>query len=131
MPKQKVQKAVKTVSEKITDWIGTPISIFLHTLFFIGIFALMLFGFSLSQVLLILTTLLSIEAIYLALFIQMTVNKTTESLEEVEEDIEDIQEDAKADDVYDVELSNALKNIEKRLSLLDEDLKVLKKKRDI
>ena len=33
------------------------------------------------------------EAIYLAIFIQMTVNRNTESIEDIEEDIEDIQED--------------------------------------
>jgi len=47
----------------------------------------------LDKVMLVLTTAVSLEAIYLSLFIQMTVNKNTESLEDVEEDIEEIQED--------------------------------------
>lgn len=128
MAKKKLKNAIKSVSETITDWIGTPQSIFLHTVFFVCVFGLTFFGVALGQVLLVLTTLLSIEAIYLALFIQMTVNKTTDSLEEVEEDIEYIHEDAKADDVYDVEVANALKNIENRLARLDDDLKVLKEK---
>lgn len=51
------------------------------------------FGYTLDQILLILTTAVSLEAIYLAIFIQMTVNKTTQSLEQGEEDIDEIQED--------------------------------------
>lgn len=43
--------------------------------------------------LLVLTTLVSLEAIYLAIFIQMSINQTTESLEVVEHDIDEIQED--------------------------------------
>lgn len=46
-----------------------------------------------DKILLILTTLVSLEAIYLSIFIQMTVNKHSEELEEVSEDIEEIQED--------------------------------------
>jgi low affinity Fe/Cu permease len=83
----------KDFSRKLTRWIGSPQSIVLHTIFFIGIFALRLFGFSSSDVLLILTTIVSLEAIYLSIFIQMTVNKHAEELEEVSEDIEEIQED--------------------------------------
>lgn len=49
-------------------------------------------GFSSSDVLLILTTVVSLEAIYLSIFIQMTVNEHSEELEDVSEDIEEIQE---------------------------------------
>lgn len=48
---------------------------------------------SLDRMLLVLTTIVSLEAIYLSLFIQMTINYTTESIQEVGEDIEEIQED--------------------------------------
>lgn len=80
-------------SGKLTRWIGSPQSIFLHTVFFIGIFGLRFFGIPSSDVLLLLTTIVSLEAIYLSIFIQMTVNKHAEELEEVSEDIEEIQED--------------------------------------
>jgi uncharacterized protein YoxC len=43
--------------------------------------------------LLILTTVVSLEAIYLAIFIQMTVNQNTASLREVEKDIDAIEKD--------------------------------------
>lgn len=78
---------------KITDWIGSTSSIVVHTIFFVGIFTLRIFKFATSDILLILTTAVSLEAIYLAIFIQMTVNRNTQSLEEVEEDIDEIQED--------------------------------------
>jgi low affinity Fe/Cu permease len=80
-------------SKKLTRWIGSPQSIILHTFFFIGIFSLRFFGVGSSDILLVLTTIVSLEAIYLSIFIQMTVNKHAEELEEVSEDIEEIQED--------------------------------------
>lgn len=123
------------LAESITGWIGTPQSIIVHTFFFLGIFALTLFGLHLDDVLLALTTLLSIEAIYLALFIQMTVNKTTESLEDVEEDIDDIekdidtiQKDEKNDDVTVKRVADTLSAIEQRLSDVQKDLQSLKQK---
>lgn len=80
-------------SKKITMWIGSPQSIVVHTIFFIVIFGLRFFGVSSSDVLLLLTTIVSLEAIYLSIFIQMTVNKHSEELEEVSEDIDEIQKD--------------------------------------
>jgi len=80
-------------SKRLTHWIGSPQSILLHTIFFIGIFSLRFFNVAASDILLILTTIVSLEAIYLSIFIQMTVNKHSEELEEVSEDIDEIQED--------------------------------------
>ena len=65
----------------------------MHTALFIAFFVLGFLGFNWSDLLLILTTAVSLEAIYLAIFIQMTVNRNTQSLAEVEEDIDEIQED--------------------------------------
>lgn len=81
------------ISRQATTWVGTPWSIVVHTFLFIGIFSLRFFGFTIDAILLILTTLVSLEAIYMSIFIQMTVNRNTESLEEVEEDIGELQED--------------------------------------
>ncbi len=76
----------------VTQWVGTPASIVVHSVLFVAIFALKYAGFTIDQILLILTTAVSLEAIYLAIFIQMTVNRHAEQIEEVGEDIEDIQE---------------------------------------
>ena len=95
-----MNKKFEDFSKKLTSWIGSPQSILVHTVFFIGIFALRFFAVTASDILLILTTIVSLEAIYLSIFIQMTVNKHSEELEEVSEelgevseDIEEIQED--------------------------------------
>lgn len=155
MPKNKIS-ALDQASHNLTTWIGTPQSILAHTAIFIGVFALVLFGISFDKILLTLTTVLSLEAIYLAIFIQMTVNRTTKSLAGVEKDIDDIQEDVEdlGEDIGDIqenvdslelnvkgisedfieddneedEVVKALTDIEKRLTNLQEDIKVLKKK---
>ena len=88
-----MNKKFEEFSRKLTYWIGSAGSILVHTIFFISVFSLRFFGVSSSDVLLILTTIVSLEAIYLSIFIQMTVNKHSEELEEVSEDIEEIQED--------------------------------------
>ncbi len=135
---QRTLKGLEKVSFKMTGWIGTPYSMVVHTLFFIGIFGLEIFGVGLDQILLILTTAVSLEAIYLAIFIQMTVNKNTQSLEAVEEDIEDIQEDVEGleDDVEEIsediddeeKARRALNNIEAEINKMREDINFLKKK---
>lgn len=90
--KQRPEKEPLTF--RLTNWVGSTASLILHTLMFVGFFALTILGIlELETMLLILTTLVSLEAIYLAIFIQMTVNANTVSLREVEEDIDEIQED--------------------------------------
>jgi low affinity Fe/Cu permease len=78
----------------VTRWVGSPQSIFVHTTIFVIIIALLFLNvFPLDVLLLVFNTAVSLEAIYLALFIQMTVNYTTETIESVEQDIDEIQED--------------------------------------
>lgn len=139
---------LEELSQKMTNSIGTTQSLIVHTFLFIGIFVLGLFGVSVDQILLILTTVVSLEAIYLAIFIQMTVNRTTLSLANVEEDIDDIQGDVDdiqedvdsletnmkeisddyIDDSEETEVVKALKDIETRLKDLQGDIVILKKK---
>ena len=80
--------------ERITAWIGSIASLIIHTLVFASSFLFAAFGFiSWGLMLLVLTTIVSLEAIYLAIFIQMTINRQARELAEVSEDVEDIQED--------------------------------------
>ncbi len=90
---QRQPSGLERIAIKSTEWVGSINSLVVHTFLFIGIFALRLVDVRTEEILLILTTAVSLEAIYLAVFIQMTVNRNTESLEEVEEDIDEIQED--------------------------------------
>ena len=81
-------------AESVTKWIGSTGSIIVHTLLFTTAFLLVVFGVvSFDRMLLALTTVVSLEAIYLAIFIQMTINRQAEVIAEVESDIDDIQED--------------------------------------
>lgn len=75
-----------------TQRIGSTSSLVVHSFFFIGIFALQFLDVSFNQIMLILTTVVSLEAIYLSIFIQMTVNRQGHQIEEVSEDVEEIQE---------------------------------------
>lgn len=130
------------LSRWLTVSIGTNTSIMVHTLFFVGIFALSFLGISMDKILLVLTTAVSLEAIYLAIFIQMTVNKTTLSLANVEEDIDDLQEDVDSletnvkeisddyldDEVEEDDMVKTLKSIEQQIGLLQNEIATLRLK---
>jgi len=74
--------------------VGSPLSLNVHTALFALCFGLSIFGvISWDRMLLVLTTLVSLEAIYLAIFIQMSVNRQALELKEVSRDIDEIQED--------------------------------------
>ncbi|MDQ5955691.1 MAG: hypothetical protein QG621_695 [Patescibacteria group bacterium] len=78
----------------ITRWVGSLPSIVVHTLAFLSCFLLVALGvLPFDRMLLILTTVVSLEAIYLSIFIQMSINYTTRSIEVVEQNIDEIQED--------------------------------------
>ena len=84
---------LETLALAVTKAVGSIWSVIIHTIFIIGAFLLVFFGFPLDRVLLVLTTILSLEAIYLSIFIQMSVNFQAKALANVEEDIDEIQED--------------------------------------
>ncbi len=88
------KKRLQKTALATTRWIGSPRSIVVHTILFVGSFGAAFSGFvSFDRMLLILTTLVSLEAIYLAIFIQMTINIQGQIIEEVEQDIDEIQGD--------------------------------------
>lgn len=87
------ERSLNTI-EKITTWVGSLSSLMIHTVLFIA--ALLIGAFEIlswDTVLLVLTTGVSLEAIYLAIFIQMSVNQQSQSIKEVEQNIDEIQED--------------------------------------
>ena len=109
-------------SIKATQWLGSVPSLIVHTLFFVGIFALQWFGFSVEQILLILTTAVSLEAIYMAIFIQMTVNRQAAGLAEVHRDIEDISEDVEEIQEDVEEISEDIEDIQEEVKELGEEV---------
>ena len=122
-----------------TKYIGSPTSLVLHTIFFVVVFGLQKFGFTFEQTMLILTTAVSLEAIYLSLFIQMTVNRQARQIEEVSDDVDDIQEDVEEiskgideiqEDVEDIqenaeEISADMEGIHENIEGIKEDVEDL------
>ena len=106
-----------------TRWLGSPQSIIVHTIVFALSFLFTIVGLvEFDRMLLVLTTIVSLEAIYLALFIQMTVNYTTQTIEAVGEDIEEIQEDVEEIQVDVDEIQKDVDEIQEDVDELQEDV---------
>lgn len=106
----------------VTGWIGSIPSVITHTILFVGTFTLVLLGADLDRVLLVLTTIVSLEAIYLSIFIQMSVNHQARALANVEKDIDEIQEDVEeiAEDVE--EIAEDVEDIAEDVEEMQEDI---------
>lgn len=91
--KKRQADAIERFAIKATHSIGSTNSILVHTALFLMSFMLYFVGFNLSNILLVVTTIVSLEAIYLSIFIQMSVNRQARKLHAVSKDIEEIQED--------------------------------------
>lgn len=116
MPPQTKPHHQITRIEKLTASIGSVPSLVIHTAIFIAFFTFAYLGVvSWELMFLVLTTLVSLEAIYLAIFIQITVNRHTQSLREVEDDIDEIQEDVE-------ELGEDLEDIQEDIEEISEDI---------
>ena len=91
-PKRKIDLGQN--AEGITRWIGSSTSLVVHTILFIGSLVAPMLGLvDTEKMLLVLTTAVSLEAIYLSIFIQMSINRHNENIEEIQEDLEEIRED--------------------------------------
>ena len=120
----------------VTKGIGSIWSVIIHTILFVGAFVVVLLGVDFDRVLLILTTVVSLEAIYLSIFIQMSVNYQARALasvekdiDEIAEDVEEIQEDVEeiAEDVEDIqeaheEIQEDIEEIQKDVDEIQEDV---------
>lgn len=124
---KKISNVSEAIAERFTSWLGSPTSIVVHTILFIAAFGSVFFGVKFDSVLLILTTAVSLEAIYLALFIQMSVNKNTQSLADVEEDIEEIAEDVEGIEKDIDEIQEDVEGIEKDIDEIQEDVDEIEK----
>lgn len=124
MIKKQNEKKITLVggADKATKWIGSISSLIFHTIVFIGAFCLPVLGIKFETVLLVLTTIVSLEAIYLAIFIQMSVNKNTADIEEIQEDVDEIQEDV--DEIQEdvEEIQEDVAEIEKDVDEIQEDV---------
>ena len=83
---------IEKIALKSIHWIGSVNSLIIHTIVFIMGFLLYFLGFDFTKILLVITTLVSLEAIYLSIFIQMSVNLQAQKIKEIQENVEEIQE---------------------------------------
>lgn len=118
---------LENIALSVTRAVGSVASIIVHSFLFLGAFALVFFGFDLDRVLLVVTTIVSLEAIYLSIFIQLSVNYQAKALENVEKDIDEIQEDVEeiAEDVG--EIAEDVEEIQKDVDEIQEDVDEIQK----
>lgn len=98
------QNKINGYADSFIRWIGSFSSLIVHTILFLLCFVSGVIWNHWDTILLVLTTIVSLEAIYLAIFIQMSINKNTASLQAVEVDIDELQEDVEeiAEDVDEI-----------------------------
>ncbi|MBP6949110.1 MAG: hypothetical protein KBC41_04005 [Candidatus Pacebacteria bacterium] len=118
---------LETMALSVTRGIGSVTSVIIHTFLFLGAFGLVFFGFDFDRVLLVLTTIVSLEAIYLSIFIQLSVNYQARALASVEKDIDEIQEDVEeiAEDVG--EIAEDVEEIQEAHEEIQEDIEEIQK----
>jgi len=111
------QKAImEKGASNISRWIGSTTSVMLHTLLFIISFLMPILGLvSFDRMLLVLTTIVSLEAIYLSIFIQMSINMNNQKIDIIQEDIVELGEDLE-------EIGVDIEEIQKDVDEIQEDV---------
>lgn len=115
-------KNLESIALVVTRGIGSIWSLIIHTIIFIVSFSLVLLGVPFDRVLLVLTTILSLEAIYLSIFIQMSVNKNTIAIAEAQKDIEEIAEDVEEIQEDVEEIAEDVEGIQEDVEEIAEDM---------
>jgi len=116
------KEKIEIFSEKVSKWVGSSTSLLIHTVLFASAFILPAFGIDFENVLLVVTTIVSLEAIYLSIFIQMTVNRHAKELEIVSEDIEEIQEGVESIEKDVDEIQKDVEEIQEDVEGIEEDV---------
>lgn len=113
--KNKSLDNIEKVALKATRFIGSTESLIIHTILFIMSFLLYFLGIPFEEILLVVTTIVSLEAIYLSIFIQMSVNRQARRLHAVARDVDEIQEDVE-------EIQKDVEEIEKDVDEIQKDV---------
>lgn len=135
---------IEKIAIRMTRFVGSPASLVIHTLLFTGAFILVLFGIPIDRVLLVLTTIVSLEAIYLSIFIQMSVNRSerriarvsrevheiAEDVEGIEADVAEIQEDVAGIETDIDEIQSDVENIETDIDEIQKDIEEIEENVD-
>ncbi|MCL9972174.1 MAG: hypothetical protein NBV63_02070 [Candidatus Pacebacteria bacterium] len=123
---------VETFFERLTSWIGSIPSLLVHTLVFASAFLVAVFGYApWDMVLLVVTTVVSLEAIYLAIFIQMTVNRQARELHDVSEDVEEISKEVEEISVDVEEMSHDVEEIGEDVEEIQADVEEMSEDWDL
>lgn len=135
-PSNPIEK-LENIAISVTRGIGSIWSVIIHTLLFAGAFVSILLGAELERVLLVLTTIVSLEAIYLSIFIQMSVNHQAKALANVEKDIDEISQDVEeiAEDVEEIaedveEIAEDMEDIQENVEDIQEDMEEIQEDLD-
>jgi septal ring factor EnvC (AmiA/AmiB activator) len=117
-------------ASNITKWVGSTSSVMLHTVLFVISFVIPSMRLvSFERMLLVLTTIVSLEAIYLSIFIQMSINMNNQNIEIIQEDIEGLGEDIEelGEDIEELgedieEIGEDIEEIQKNVDEIQEDV---------
>lgn len=121
---------LENLAFSVTKWVGSIWSLIVHTILFAGAFAIVLLGAPFDRVLLVLTTIVSLEAIYLSIFIQMSVNHHSRALANVEKDIDEIQEDVEDIQEAHEEIQEDIEEIQEDIDEIQEDVEEITEEKD-
>jgi len=113
---------LESLALSVTQAVGSIWSILIHTALFAGAFVLMFLGADVDRVLLVLTTIVSLEAIYLSIFIQMSVNHQGRTIANVEKEIDDIAEDVEGIQEDVEEIAEDVEGIQEDVEEMQEDI---------
>ena len=120
--RQKSANSLEHIAIRWTRWVGSISSLLIHTVLFVISFVLYFFGVNIDKILLVVTTIVSLEAIYLAIFIQMSLNRQHKKLKKVAEDLGEIQEDVEEIEKDIDEIQEDVEEIEKDVDEIQEDI---------
>lgn len=115
---------LEKISLTLSRCIGSPLSLFLHTLVFGGFFILRYLGYVNNTILVFLTAAVCLEAIYLVIFIQMIVKNNTRNLTLMQDNVEEIKQEEQ--EVH--KLMVNILHLAHQMKTLQADFDVLKKR---
>lgn len=113
---------IERIALRMTRFIGSSASLVFHTLLFVGAFVSVLFGVPFDRMLLVLTTIVSLEAIYLSIFIQMSVNRSERRIAKVSREVHEIAEDVEGIETDIDEIQKDVEGIETDIDEIQKDI---------
>ena len=138
-------ETLEYLSTQIPRGFGSMNSLIIHTVLFGYSYFLILIGYNKSNILDLVTNIVSLEAIYLSMFILMSANLQLRKLHDVADNVRDIQEDVDEiqvdvkeiqedvdeiqEDIDEINEDDDLERIEKTLNILIKEINTLKNRK--